>query len=147
LAGAAALALAVAVAWLAIPTSASATTINDIWTNLRFPASSYPALEGCKVPTRKIVTGPGTYSWQVFSAQGAHTNQTQWQARRIHLRRSRYEWSVCWYDQGRHWAVYSQLYNLSHGGYARLRGDDIKGSFGDGTYHMGSTLDRVRGRR
>jgi hypothetical protein len=147
LTGAAALALMVAVGWLAIPTSASATTTNDIWTNLLFPASAHSNLERCKTPTRKIVTGPGRYHWRVFSAQGAHTNQTQWEQRTLHLRRARYEWSVCWYDKGRRWGVYTQLYNLSHGGYARLPGDDIKGSFGNGTYHIGSTLDNVRSGR
>ena len=42
------------------------------------------------------------------------------------------------------WGRYSQLRNVSHGGSAVLHGYDIKGAFGDGSYHLGSTLDNVR---
>jgi hypothetical protein len=91
---------------------------------------------------RVILTGPGTYRWRVFSAHAGH--QRQWQDRTIRLRRAHYQWTLCWYVQRSRWAVYSTLYDADYGGYARLRGDDIKGSYGNGSYHMGSTLDRVR---
>ena len=64
--------------------------------------------------------------------------------RRIRLRRARYQWGDCWLSNGRVWEHYSDLYNTNHGGWARLWGDDIKGNFGDGKYHIGSTLDNVR---
>ena len=144
LACAVALAFVVAVGWLAAPTSASATTMNHIWNYLRFPASS-PAnedLRGCTV--RTIVTGPGRYRWRIFSAHWAHTDQPLRNERVLRLRRARYSWADCWLPDGRRWSRHSHLKNLTHGGNAWLYGDDIKGAFGHGSYHMGSTLDNVR---
>jgi hypothetical protein len=143
LACAVALMLMTAVAWLAAPTSASATTSNHIWKYLHFPAWPEHGNDmGCK--TRTIVTGPGTYRWRVFSAHWAHTNQTQWEQRVLHLRRARYEWRLCWMPNGRKWDPYTKLRDITYGGKASLTGDEIKGAFGDGRYHMGSTLDRIR---
>jgi hypothetical protein len=139
-----AVALTVAVGWLAAPAPASATTMNHIWNYMRFPASSEENedLRGCTV--RTIVTGPGTYRWRIFSAHWAHTDQPLQKTRVLRLRRARYSWSDCWLPDGRAWSRHSQLRNVSHGGNAYLHGQNIKGSFGHGSYHMGSTLDRVR---
>ena len=134
----------VLVAWLSAPTSASATTMNHIWNYMRFPASSEANedLRGCTV--RTIVTGPGKYRWSIFSAHWAHTDQPLRNGRTLRLRRARYSWADCWLPEGRRWSRHSQLRNLTHGGNAYLHGYDIKGAFGDGSYHMGSTLRNVR---
>jgi hypothetical protein len=97
---------------------------------------------GCTV--RTIVIGPGTYRWRIFSAHCAHADQTQWQERRLHLRHARYEWHDCWAIEGERWTHHSVLHNRTHGGSVQLRGGEINGSFGDGSYHIGSTLDNVR---
>jgi hypothetical protein len=143
LACAVALMLMTAVGWLAAPTSASATTTNHVWKYLHFPAWPEHGNDmGCT--TRTILTGPGTYRWRVFSAHWAHTNQTQSEQRVLRLRRARYEWRVCWTPNGPKWSVYSRLRDITYGGKAALTGDDIKGAFGDGRYHIGATLDNVR---
>ena len=134
-------AVVAAVASLAAPAAASATTIIDIWKHLDFPAVKHQGQRGCNA--REIVTGPGRYRWRILSAHSAHTNQPLIDQRVLRLRRARYKWVNCWQAHPHGWDRFSYLQNLSHGGLAWQYGDIIKGNFGNGLYHLYSTLDRV----
>jgi hypothetical protein len=121
------------------PATASASSWNDYWQYLHFPSRQSESL--CTY--RWITTGPGNYRWRVFSAHVAHQNTPRVKSRQIHLRRAKYRWVDCMPVSGSGFAHYSRLYNEDHGGMAELKGGYILGSWGNGRYHWGSTLDRV----
>lgn len=128
---------------LAAPaTPARATAWNDYWLYMHFPAQ--PADGRCF--WRFIDLSAGTYNWRIFSAHWAHTAQTRWHQRRIYLARGNYQWTDCFYRSGTIYRHYSKLYDR-HGGTegsgASLGGDYQTGTYGDGTYHWGSALDRL----
>jgi hypothetical protein len=137
-----ALTLVVAAAWLAAPTSASATTILETWPKLQFPRTT-DSNRGCE--SRAVRTGPGKYRWRVFTAYSFAENQRQWKSGVIRLPRDLYSWQICWYPKGSKVASYSTIGHYAGPSHERrLNAFIIDGNFGSGQYHVGSTLDRIR---
>lgn len=139
-AGLVAAALAVSGSLSGPTATASASSWNDRWQFLRFPATLDQA--GCE--GRSIYLAAGTYRWRLFSAHWAHTDQTRWRFRRIHLRRGHYTWIACITKDLRIFRSHSALWERGRpGNPAWLTGGKILGAFGNGTYHWGSALDRL----
>lgn len=135
------LTLVLVAGWLAVPSAASATTVHQVIDDLTFPRST--PNRGCE--HRTLQTGPGKYHWRVFSAFVGAEHQKQWKGTVIRLPKDTYSWYICWRPAGNKVLVFSTLSRYVGGPIHRLNGDLIKGSFGSGRYHMGTTLDNLRG--
>lgn len=129
--------------------SASASTWHHRWSYLHFPAN--PRVQLPCVPTRRIYLAAGRYRWRIFSYHWAHPKHPSDNTRVVRLARGWYRWDDCLGHFLHHvgepdyiYRLRSTLRRLATGG--RVYNDKAweDGSFGDGSYHWGSTLDRIR---
>lgn len=117
---------------------ASATTSNKRLTFLQFPAQV-----GDRFLASRTIMLRGTYRWRMSVAHVSHQAQPRVKTRTVRLR-GRYEWvDLLLNDQGRY-QHFSSLRNRRTGGTVVMDSQFVLGSFGDGFYVWGSTLDNVR---
>jgi hypothetical protein len=121
---------------------ASATTWHHKWSYLHFPARLD---DGGYMPWRTLTLN-GTYRWRMFVAHRAHQDQPRVKSRTVRLH-GRYRWGDALLARQGTYQQSSHLRNVRTGGMVYLGGQAVLGSFGDGNYHWGSTLDNVRASR
>jgi hypothetical protein len=122
----------------ASPASATAWSRDDDY--LHFPPWRPHATE-C-VPVRQLQLD-GRYRWRAYTVHWAHRNNPNWDQRSPRLR-GRYSWFVCRrHIAGKGYRIETELVNLRTAGRVYLRHSWYGGSYGDGRYEWGSTLDRV----
>jgi hypothetical protein len=126
--------------------SASAHTWHHRWSYLHFPASSN--FVQC-VPPRRIHLAGGRYVWRAFTYHWAHPNNPRdtWTTG-PRLGGGWYLWNDClkrFRERGRYIYHLTGILQQQATG-LRLYNDGLfhRGRYGDGRYHWGSTLDRVR---
>ena len=135
--------LLVAAAIVAVPSvsasPAAATTWHHTWRYLHFPAR---VDDGGDMEWRYITLN-GKYRWRMFIAHSAHTDQPRVMSRVVRLH-GRYLWRDTVLAREGRYHQYSHLTNVRTNGEVTLGKQVVLGSFGDGRYHFGSTLDNVR---
>ena len=135
----AAIATAATLAVAAAP--ASATTYHTKWSYLDWP--TYWAVDHVEPP--RDLNLNGTYYWRAFAAHWAHPDRPVWTSRTVTLH-GRYRW----YDDleatgNDYYKFTSTIKNLATGGRVTMS-YKLYGSFGNGNYEWGSTLDNIRAR-
>jgi hypothetical protein len=125
---------------LSTAATASATTYHHTQTYLHFPPRDKDAVS----MTDRTMRLNGTYRWRAFSAHWAHEDRPTAIPRIVRLHGT-YTWHDGWWISDGHYRHYSSLVNVRTDGRVSIDYPQ-PATYGDGTYHWGSTLDNVRAR-